>query len=269
MFFFTLGLIALGVAAAFNRLGFLGIFPLLIHFTYSLSVVIARISGWRFVLPVDWILQIYYSIGLIQLIAMIASVIWNKNWVTENTSNNPQKEVIPSPFLQRKTYLAMAGFLLIGISLPMIELAMPVRYPPLSDNELTETYTADNLQLDNGEQVTASTLKNFLETEPAATVRYGRALYPSYYEQGNFWGESSPNLLEASRFDRLQFNLIGPSPAFIFIPLQNAPQYFPHASDVFVVGCEKNDSIQALIIRVNGHVLTSSPWSGLTCSETE
>jgi hypothetical protein len=76
-------------------------------------------------------------------------------------------------------------------------------------------------------------------------------------------------LLAASQFDRLQFTLIGPSRAFTFIPLQGAPQYFPQAADVFVIGCKQGDFIRALIIKVNNHVLTSSPWNGLTCSSTE
>ncbi len=263
MFFLTLGLIALGVGAAFQRLGFLGLIPLLIHFAYSFSVVTARISGWRFVLPVDWIPQVYYSIGLIQLIWMAASVIWNKGAAEEEThlEGNPS-------FLQRKTYLALAGFLLIGLSLPVMELALPVRYPALPPNELIETHAA-GLQLSDGEQVTASALKNFLETEPGATVVYGRALYPSYYRQGSFWGESSPNLVAASQFNRLQFTLIGPAQGFTFLPLEDAPQYFPHAADVFVVGCRQGDFIRALIVNVNDQPLFSSTWRGLTCPKME
>jgi hypothetical protein len=269
LFFLNLGLIILGIAVAFDRLKFLGLFPLLIHLTYSFSVVTARISGWRFVLPVDWILQIYYSIGLIQLVVIIASVVWNKNLAVDTADNGLQNGTVHSPFFQGKTYLAMAGFLLIGLFLPMIELAMPVRYPSLSQNELIETYAVDNLQLDGGGQITASALKKFLETEPAATVLYGRALYPSYYEQGNFWGDSNSALMVAKQFDRLQFTLIGPVQSFAFIPLQDAPKYFPHASDVFVVGCKQGDFIKALIVKVDSRLLSYSPWNGLTCSETK
>jgi hypothetical protein len=259
MFFLTLGLIALGVGAAFQRLGFLGLMPLLIHFTYSLSVVTARISGWRFIMPVDWIPQMYFSLGLIQLILILASVIWNREMVKEET----QLEGNPS-FFQRKTYLVLAGFLLIGLSLPVMELALPVRYPALSTNELIE-----RLQLADGEKVTASVLENFLETESGAMVAYGRALYPSYYEKGSFWGESSPNLVAASQFNRLQFTLIGPAQAFTFLPLEDAPQYFPHAADVFVVGCVQGDFVKALMVKVNGQTLVTSTWRGLTCSTSE
>jgi hypothetical protein len=231
--------------------------------------VIARISGWRFVLPVDWILLVYYCIGLIQLAVMAASVIWNRNLSMEDVDSNPETESVRSSFFQGKTYLAMAGFLLIGLSLPVIELAMPVRYPALSQSELIETYVPSALQLDGGDQITTSALKKFLETESSATVMYGRALYPSYYKQGDSWGDSNPILMAASKFDRLQFTLIGPVGTFTFIPLQVAPQYFPHASDVFIVGCKQDDFVKALIVKVNDRALVSSPWGGLTCSETE
>jgi hypothetical protein len=269
MFFFTLGLISLGVGLAVKRLKFLGALPLLIHFTYSLSVAIARISGWRFMLPVDWILLVYYCMGLIQLVVMVVSVVWNRNLATEDASSDLENGSLRSSFFQGKIYLAVAGFLLIGLSLPIIELAMPVRYPSLPQNELIETYVPSALQLDGGEQVTASALKKFLETEPAATILYGRALYPAYYKQGSYWGDSNPTLLAVSQFDRLQFTLIGPVRAFAFIPLQGAPQYFPHAADVFLVGCKQDDLIRALIVKVNDQALVSSPWGGLTCSEME
>jgi hypothetical protein len=258
MFFLNLALIALGTGVAFRRLGFLGLMPLLIHFTYSLSVVTARISGWRFIMPVDWVPQIYYSIGLIQLVLILASVIWNREMpVEESIAENP------APFFLGKTYAAIVGFLLIGMSLPVVELAMPVRYPALSAGELIESHTLD------GEQVTASALKNFLEMEPAAMVAYGRALYPAYYEEGVFWGDTSSNLLAASQFNRIQFTLIGPDQGFVFLPLEETPQYFPHASDVFVVGCRQKGFVRALILKVNDQTLVSSPWPGLTCTTSE
>ena len=270
LFFFTLGIITLGCGAAFNRLGFLGLFPLLIHFTYSFSVVIARISGWRFILPVDWIFQVYYCLGLLQLITMMASVIWNKDGLLDNVFEEDRREKAEqSYFLQIKVYFVLAFFLMIGLSLPLLELWMPLRYPPLSDSKLIEESVTD-LYLENGELITGLTLENFLETDAAAVLVYGRALYPSYYKQGVFWGEDSPNLLAASQFDRLQFNLIGPRSAFVFIPVYNPPKNFPNASDVFVIGCGKEAGyLRALIVKINDLTLISSPWLGLSCSIAE
>jgi hypothetical protein len=251
MFFLNLGVIALGVGAAFKRLGFLGFMPLLIHFAYSLSVVTARISGWRFIMPVDWVAQMYFAIGLVQLGWMLVAVFWNRQ--------SQEAEVVPAA--QSNPYAVLAGFLLVGLSLPIMELALPQRYPELPASELIQNH-AD-------EQFTTEALTRFLETESGAVVTYGRGLYPSYYERGKFWGETSPNLVAASQFNRIQFTLIGTDGGFTFLPLENAPQSFPHAADVFVVGCRQGGFIRALLVKVDDKTLTASPWDGLTCPQTE
>lgn len=251
MFFLNLGVIALGVGAAFKRLGFLGFMPLLIHFAYSLSVVVAKISGWRFIMPVDWIAQMYFALGLIQLIWMLAAVVSNCRAAEEETN----AEMVPAA--QSKPYAVLVGFLLVGLSLPATELALPQRYPQLPASDL--------VQIHADERFTTEALTRFLATESGAFAAYGRALYPSYYERGKFWGETSPNLVAASQFHRIQFTLIGGAQGFVFLPLEEAPQYFPHAADVFVVGCRRQGYIRALLVKANGQTLKASPWNGLTC----
>jgi hypothetical protein len=86
---------------------------------------------------------------------------------------------------------------------------------------------------------------------------------------GEFWGEASPDLLNASQYNRLQFKLIGPDRVFVYIPLLDAPGYFPHASDVFIVGCMQGSSMRALLIGIDDHWLVASPFHGLTCSVME
>jgi hypothetical protein len=163
----------------------------------------------------------------------------------------------------------LVSVLLISVAIPLIEWSVPQRYPVLTDQALIQNEWSDNVVLENGERISASDLQSFLQKETEAKIIYGRALYPSYYEKSKFWGEASANLLEASKYNRLQFTLIGSKNIFVFIPLQEAPLYFPHASDVFVVGCLKRTGIQALIIKVNDQILGRSPWQGLSCSMTE
>jgi hypothetical protein len=67
MFFVALCMIALGIGAAYRRAKWIGLMPLLVHFVYSFSVVPFKASGWRFILPVDWVSVLYFSIGLMQL----------------------------------------------------------------------------------------------------------------------------------------------------------------------------------------------------------
>src|SRR5690349_5561129 len=113
--------------------------------------------------------------------------------------------------------------------------------------------------------ITASALQNFLETEPGATILYGRALYLVYYMEGKFGGDDSWNLLAASAYDRLQFTLTGPQDAFVYLPLTKPPSDFPHASDVMIVGCTHDTATQALLVQVDRIWLVSSAFEGLRC----
>jgi hypothetical protein len=167
----------------------------------------------------------------------------------------------------RRFVLALTTFALIGLSLPLVQWIIPRRYPILTPEETVRAYAPDGLILENGETISPSDLLSFLQNEKGATVLYGRALYPSYYEKGRYWGDENPTLLAASEYDRLQFHLIGPRKTFAFIPFAAAPAEFPHATDVLIVGCESPLGIKALAIRVDGQprALTSSEWNGLTC----
>lgn len=263
----TLGVISIGIGHTTNRLGVPGFMPLLIHFSYSLSVVPARISGWRYIFPVDWILHMYYVVGLMALTIFAISYVINRPAIFVNISKQPERPDIGSS--NKKVLFYSFLFAVVGLSLPVAERLAPQRYPPLPPNELIQNQVRNSLVVDNGVDVSASDLMSFIEDEAGATVLYGRALYPSYYEKGEFWGESSKNLLEASEYNRLQFNLIGSDNEFVFIPLQTPPTYFPNASDVFIVGCDQDASIRALIVKVNDVVVAASPWNGLRCSTLE
>ena len=263
-FFLSFAAIALGIGTAFARTRWVGLMPLLFHFGYSFSVAPVRMSGWRYILPVDWVSYLYFSIGLAQITIIVLGLF----------SGKPEPQIMDeeshAPSMVRpRTVFTLMALAAIGLSFPLLEVGIPQRYPALDPADLVQRYAADGLQLENGELVNASAMKTFLETEAGATALYGRALYPAYYPQGKFWGDDTPNLIEASQYDHVQFFLIGSIGAFIYLPLQEAPLYFPHASDVFIVGCNQESSVRALFVKVNDDLLVSSPFRGLNCSPLE
>ena len=264
--FIILCIIAIGIGITFYRFRWIGIMPLLFHLGYSFSVAPVKQSGWRFILPVDWVSILYFSLGLTQLSLIVFSLFSEKN---ERQFVKTLEETPIKPVDWKWVFPVLTAFAIFGVSLPLMEWSIPEHYPKLSKSELLQLYTPDGFVLENGEQMDESVLESFLETESSSIVLHGRALYPAYYEQKKFWGESSPNLLEARQYNRLQFYLIEGGIRFVFIPFEETPEYFPHASDVFVIGCVQENSIRALLIKVNDHMLTSSPWHGLTCSVLE
>lgn len=264
--FTILCIIAVGIGVAFHRHRWIGILPLLFHLGYSFSVVPVRQSGWRFILPVDWISILYFSLGLTHLSLLVFSLFSKK---IDYQPVQARAESTVSPINWKWTLPSLAAFAIFGISLPFMEWSIPERYPQLSNKQLIQRYLPAGFVLERGEPISESVLESFLETEAGSILLHGRALYPSYYKQRKINEETGQIPLEAKYYDRLQFSLIGSSSTFVFIPVDEVPSYFPHASDVFIVGCVQNDGVRALMVKVNDQVLISSPWHGLTCSVAE
>jgi len=266
LFLLNLGLMALGMGTAISRFKLAALIPVLIQIGYSLSVVPTGQSGWRFILPVDWIALAYYSIGLTQLIFIVAGVFFNKSSANDeaNTGSNPAPARVSSA---KGSGLILTAILALGVLFPLIEWIIPSRYPSTSPQDLIRFYAPQGVRLENGETLSPSDLTSFLEGQPGSTVLYGRTLYPSYYERGEFWGEENQYTIQMKGYNRLQFHLTGPQREFVFIPLDAPPAYFPHATDVFVVGCQEGSAIRALAILPKGQdaAVTISPWAGLTC----
>lgn len=260
MFFITLGLIALGIGIAHRRAKWIGLLPLFIHLGYSLSVVPFKTSGWRFILPVDWILALYFSVGLMHLALMVFSLFNNIPTKVEN------KESITAQPEYRTSIQVLSIFLIIGLAFPLAEKNIPQKYPETTPHQLIQTYFSNGIALEHGEHISAAALEMFLKTEPRSAILYGRALYPSFYQSGEYWGDDDSYPPAMRNISRLQFLMIGPMQRRVYIPLPEAPLFFPHASDVVIIGCISSAGIQALIVYVNETIWVNTlPWPGLTC----
>ena len=259
IFFLTLFIISLGIGNAFDRVGVLAFAPLLIHFVYNFSVTFVHISGWRFILPVDWVMLLYFSIGLAQISIIVFSLFSKIN------STSPPFNFEYMPIRWEKSAIVLALFAVIGMSFPLFESSSPELYPAMNSKELIKKYIPGGFVQAGTVTISASEVVSFLETDPSAVIEYGRALYPAYYKQGKYWGDA-PYLAGAKQYNRLEFMLIGARSNNVYIPTETVPEYFPHASNVFIVGCNTPNAVRALAIRVNDKFITTLPWRGLNCS---
>lgn len=64
----NLFLIALGLRRCWDRWKWAGIFPILIFAGYILTLGFARNSGSRYIVPIDWVVFLYYTVGIITLL---------------------------------------------------------------------------------------------------------------------------------------------------------------------------------------------------------
>ncbi len=267
MLFVNLALISLGLGAAFKKVRFLTIIPVMISVAYSLSVIPARLSSGRFILPADWVAELFYSIGLVQLVVIIYSLSTNRMFTT-GTVHNPG---IPRNGADRTSKSALIISILIfiglGIGFAVLPRLIPMRYPRLNQDQIIHTYLQADMQLENGVTVTIQQVREFLAHNKDAILMVGGDLYPRFYKAGDYWGDENVFNLEARKIDRMQFDLIGPQPGSILLPLQTPPDSFPQAVSVLVLGCSHDYGIRAILVMdiQKQLILPAAPWPGLSC----
>jgi len=240
----NLGLAAWGLGAGWVREKGVGVIPLGILVVYSLSNALATISGWRFMLPADWVGILYFSMGWVQLCVFLRTALFPTAHF-DDLELLPSSDSIPSYPTPRKTIAGFAiGIFLIGALLPLAEWLIPARYPPIVKSETVQFLTIHNRWDTLSEEVKLQV--ETLLADPDSTVLWGRAIYPRYFpagqgEAGGGWPAANPRACA-----RLAFHLIGGQEMDVFIPQAQLPDSFPNALDVLVIGyAEENGVLNA------------------------
>jgi hypothetical protein len=251
----NLFLLAVGISVIWNLQKVLGLLPLIFSFAYFLINAAVRNSGGRYILPVDWSMIVYFSVGLAQL------TLWGIQYFTEIKVPAIASEVnIASPsseitsveklkieaFPIRAVSAIIIGFLIVGWSLPATEKLIPPRYnESLKQERIADIFDPKNQILEES-QITL--LQDLVNTN--GVVVQGRALYPAFYpaEQGTP-GDSWPAFVPRS-YPRISFHLAGPQEQGIILPSKEPPESLPNGSDVLVFGCPRENYIEALAVVV-------------------
>ena len=74
----SLALLSIGIGAAWHKYKWAGLVPLFINLGFTVNLAIARVSGWRYNLPVDWATLFYYVLGLSQIILWGWGFVWRQ-----------------------------------------------------------------------------------------------------------------------------------------------------------------------------------------------
>ncbi len=228
----NLALISLGIATAWSKTR-TAVFTLpVLYLGYTLTVSLARTSGYRFILPVDWVSLVFYAIGLMQIAAVFAAALLPASGTTApNEEAAGQQIKIP----WKNLLIASACLLLIGALLPLAEMLIPQRYPPLDSKEKAAAFyqslTTPPTLL---QQFPPETVAAFLQEEQSVLV-HGMALYPRYFRNPEDAAARQPYVL---------FYTAGPTTSAVILPLNSKPARFPNAPEAVVLGCWKSGNLR-------------------------
>jgi hypothetical protein len=261
-FFFVLNIffIVLGVGIAWDKLRMPGLTPLAIFIFYDISAGLARTSGGRYLVPMDWIISIYFLLGVFQLITWFANTLGIK-WELFSTSIRPAiAQNIPSRKLANSIFILAALFGL-GSLIPLSERFYQPRY---QNTDATQALV-EHEQVVESAGLSMIDIDLFLNNANAELL-IGRILYPRYYPINR--GEIFIYPYVTMGFPRTAFTFIGPHGDRGIILPGDVPKYFPHAADALILGCKEEkylDALAVILLDDSGTVYTRSPKSDLQC----
>lgn len=258
-------LVAFGLGGSWNKQKLIGLVPLLIFLVYILSNAIVTISGWRFILPVDWAIIIYFSVGLTQTLYLFTvSFFPNKGIIpfeTHETSPNTvfQENRSKQLFQIKYSLLIALVILLFGSTLPLADWVFPLRFQTLSKTEIL-----DNLREESIIQQLPSSMRKNVELkfeDRLTTAFWGRALYPRYFEAGDGDAGAEWPSIRPRTCNQLGFILVGPENVSVYLPHTELVDDFPNASDVVIIGYPDEKIVEASAV-----ILLDNPEKSLVSS---
>lgn len=261
LFVLDIFFITWGIGLAWKQWQLVGLVPLAIFMFYNLSNGFARTSGGRYIVPIDWIVTIYFLIGVFRVITFAANALGFR-WTlfTESIEQDTPRRNFTTNNLARvvMTLVALFG---LGALVPLAETLHGKRY---ENFDVLKTLAEHKTEI-SAAGLDLQEINTFLQN-PNAEVSVGRALYPRYYIENE--GEVHFYPVVVMGFPRTTFTLIGPKGEQGIVLPGDKPRYFPHGVDTIVLGCKEQfyvDALAVIILDEKGAIYTRSPESGLQC----
>ena len=266
----NLGFVSLGIGVAWSKQKWLGVLPLILFLTYMASNALAFTSAGRYVAPTDWIICLYYVLGIFQVVL----------WLMRQSSIVPKgadqvqvkNEARGLTSMQyRGAVSALILILGVGSLVPLAEMPFEKRYEIKESQQIFSELQEKGLIEQSG--FSKDELSEFL-LQPNAMWIEGRAMYPRYYLSG----DGEPDRSTYYRFldySRLVFTVIGPYAieAQGVVIAGDRPNFPVHTSDVIVMGCWNTTYyapfIDAIVVFVTSnegnYIYLRSPEHPLQC----
>ena len=206
-----------------------------LHITYSLSSAIFRLSGWRFIQPVDWMLFSFFALGMVEAIQLTTGHFTSLPYI-DGYDSLFEEPAAGEVFHFSKIHFLFFGFifLFVGSFIPLREALYPDTVPDPTREEICDTVAA-SIQ-DSPYPEVAEEFRPFcLDPETRAVKGYG--IYPRFFEASEGYYDRPDDIYFGEQdFNRLSFRVIGKPNLKVLIRTNEPDIYFPNGETVYVVG---------------------------------
>jgi hypothetical protein len=259
-------LVALGLGTAWKRARLSGMIPLMVMLAFYAMNALARTSGGRYLVPVDWVVILYYFLGILALVEIVSAFFHPRLFAQTIPAANVQTVIVFNRAAWARIFGVVFLFALIGMLIPLSGNFFERRYPPLTRKELGQQFVAQA----GKPGISSIELNKFLAT-PRSVILQGRILYPRAFDKDQGWAVSIYTFYRPKPYPRMLFTLIGPNgeARVVFPSIQGVP--IPNASDATILGCWQNGYVQAWAVLPgdSAQLIKSAPATPLTCPLAE
>ena len=238
-------LIAFGVISAYRLAGFAGLGPLVFHLAYNLGNAFAMTSGYRFILPSDWVLVFYFGLGCTALLRFLGHILLFRPVLPRNELSETREEAVYGKGLT--LVFATILLILIGLILPFCDSMIPKRFAGKTSGQIASEWKAVS-------ENAAGILSQVNEKD--MVFLEGRAFYPRFYKAGEGDSGGSSSVKRGGDSDRLVWMFHDTSVHVLsceYTPEQAAELMahpFSDPIDVMVAGLPKEDHVEVLEMRI-------------------
>ena len=240
-------IIALGFSFAFQRNPRAVLCVIGFHVIYSLSSAVVRLAGWRFILPVDWIILAFYALGLVELLKAFfqAAFKWDLKTLASDWAAYPAESVTKA--LAWHGYLIYGMlFLFIGGFIPLREAIFPSSVPEYDREDVCSAFISA-AEFSQTPQIADDVAAYCDEERTGALIGYG--VYPRFFDEGEgYYGRPTDLRFGKQDYSRLVFRLIGKANSSVFIRTDREDLEFPNGALVYVLFQDMNETGAAYVL---------------------
>jgi len=241
-----LAIIAIGLGGVWKRWRWIGLLPLAFNLGYAAANGVGRFSGWRYDLPADWIAYFYFGIGFAETLLWLSRVFGMSILDANKSELNRRERKVRGELRKNNSVLSVisvASFLLIG-ALPWIAESVnpPTRYPGTEPAVL-------QAQIAELQTIVSAEAINAFSSQPVAVTLTGQLLYPRTFGKNAGLTSATPWPSYAPRdFPRLGFKLLNQDVREVVFPNKGVPVENVQGEDVIVLGCERENYVEARLL---------------------
>ncbi|MHB8806642.1 MAG: ArnT family glycosyltransferase [Anaerolineaceae bacterium] len=258
-------ILCLGIIGLYRKSKTAYCIPLIIMIVYLAGVAFAKTSGGRYIVPVDWIMLIFYAAGLLFIMetfgihGKINNGIKPENDSIEETTGSSNKMAT----------VLLAALLGIGILVPISENIFSEKHFPQTYTEFLNEVEQNGYEMD-ADYFSSSEVEKFLEEENAVFVA-GEGFYPKLLDPAD---ENAREFFNDYLHEpyTLLFTLLNEKTSMpVYLPVSTNQISFSHGATVSILGCkESSGKIRALSILILGRnieIINSENLKSLSCKK--